>query len=239
SHGDYGEGGFREFKRLIKDPVGTSNMSICISDESRLSRDASVQEIENLLQTMVVRPKSVRVYVLFLTKEDARKLLQAVKKQIHLYDEQRRPVLIASDAWGKESSVVINGETDDIAAGTLTIELISKEPSQFDHYFNSLKPTNPIITNLSNSALSRNPWFNEFWEHRFGCSLKLNETCYEQKLNETNWDSKLQFIVDAVHVFAHALHRYLNCSNQTSTPCKITDINGTKLFDIILNGKFD
>jgi hypothetical protein len=40
----------------------------------------------------------VRVYVLFVTKEDARKLLQAIK----LFNGTHRPVLIASDAWVNE-----------------------------------------------------------------------------------------------------------------------------------------
>ncbi|CAF4860679.1 unnamed protein product, partial [Rotaria socialis] len=73
------------------------------------------------------------------TKEDARKLLQAIK----LFNGTFQPVLIASDAWGKESSVVINGETDEIAIGALTLELVSIQPANFDKYFNSLKPDLP------------------------------------------------------------------------------------------------
>ena len=51
-----------------------------------------------MLQKMFDRIKldiKVNVYVLFLTKEDARKLLQAIK----LFNGTHRPVLIASDAW--------------------------------------------------------------------------------------------------------------------------------------------
>jgi hypothetical protein len=109
SYGDYGEGGFREFRRLLKlssnndDELHSTKKKltrICIADEQRLHRDASVQEIKAILQTMLERIKSdvhVRVYVLFVTKEDARKLLQAIK----LFNGTHRPVLIASDAWVK------------------------------------------------------------------------------------------------------------------------------------------
>jgi len=109
SHGDYGEGGFREFRRLIKISTTTDDelniikrkqTRICIADEQRLHRDASIQDIKSILQTMLDRIKSdvqVRVYVLFVTKEDARKLLQAIK----LFNGTHRPVLIASDAWVK------------------------------------------------------------------------------------------------------------------------------------------
>ena len=107
SHGDYGEGGFREFRRLLKlasthddDPnlLKKKQTRICIADEQRLHRDASILEIKAIFQTMLDRIKSdvqVRVYVLFVTKEDARKLLQAIK----LFNGTQRPVLIASDAW--------------------------------------------------------------------------------------------------------------------------------------------
>ena len=108
SHGDYGEGGFREFKRLIKlstvvnDNDTSTNRKrqqrICIADEQRLKRDASIIEIKGILESMLERLKidvQVRVYVLFVTKEDARKLLQAIK----LFNGTHRPVLIASDAW--------------------------------------------------------------------------------------------------------------------------------------------
>lgn len=107
SHGDYGEGGFREFRRLIKISTTTDDemnstkkkqIRICIADEQRLHRDATIADIKQILQTMLDRLKSdvqVRVYVLFVTKEDARKLLQAIK----LFNGTHRPVLIASDAW--------------------------------------------------------------------------------------------------------------------------------------------
>jgi hypothetical protein len=146
---------------------------------------------------------------------------------------------------GKESSVVINGDTDEIAIGALTLELVSIQPYSFDHYFNALKPD--IIDEYStededvdNPKLisSRNPWFNEFWEHRFSCSLTTSSSCANHQLNETNWDSKLQFIVDATYVFAQALHTYFNCTSSTCYNASLKNINGTKLFQLILEKTF-
>ena len=85
---------------------------------------------------------------------------------------------------------------------------------------------------------SRNPWFNEFWEHRFGCSLSLSPSCAQHQLNESNWDSKLQFIVDATYVFAQALHVYFNCTSSMCFNVSFKNINGTKLFQIILETTF-
>lgn len=83
---------------------------------------------------------------------------------------------------------------------------------------------------------SRNPWFNEFWERRFGCTLANSSTCINYQLNETNWDSKLQFIIDATYVFAHALHDYLNCSTDSCSHTSLIDseVDGKRLFQIIL-----
>jgi hypothetical protein len=85
---------------------------------------------------------------------------------------------------------------------------------------------------------SRNPWFNEFWEQRFGCNLTTSPTCIRYQLNESNWDSKLQFIVDATYVFAHALHEYFNCSLTSCSNVSLTDIDGKFLFQLILEKTF-
>ena len=140
---------------------------------------------------------------------------------------------------GKESSVVINGDTDEIATGALTLELVSMQPTNFDQYFNSLKPDLPDENLFDNNKhSSRNPWFNQFWENRFSCNLRFSSTCREHRLNETNWDSKLQFIVDATYVFAHALHEYLNCSSTFCPNPSRIEIDGKKLFKLILEKNF-
>lgn len=154
--------------------------------------------------------------------------------------------------------MVIQGETDEIAVGALTLELVSIQPFNFDRYFNGLKPemsndkmddsfyhdeNDEDYSQLTEAAneralSSRNPWFNEFWEHRFGCSLSVSPSCAQHQLNESNWDSKLQFIVDATYVFAQALHAYFNCTSSVCFNVSFKNINGTKLFQIILEKTF-
>lgn len=61
------------------------------------------------------------------------------------------------------------------AAGGITIKLQSADVKWFDEYYLKLRPDNNL----------RNPWFPEFWQHRFHCrlkghpqeSLKYNRTC--------------------------------------------------------------
>jgi hypothetical protein len=152
---------------------------------------------------------------------------------------------------------VIANETDEIAIGALTLELVSMQPFHFDRYFNSLKPELSderiddefyetdeedygqfSLFNNERVSSARNPWFNEFWEHRFSCNLTRTPACANRQLNETNWDSKLQFIVDATYVFAQALHIYLNCSSSRCPDVSGKNINGTRLFQLILETSF-
>lgn len=63
---------------------------------------------------------------------------------------------------------------------------------------------------------ARNPWFQEFWESRFNCSLTEGTfTTYggrkcnleTQSLADTeNFDEKVEFVIDAVQAIAYALH---------------------------------
>jgi len=78
----------------------------------------------------------------------------------------------------------------------------------------------------------RNPWFGEYWEEVFGCTLRRNATTYERFGSQVGWkigtgnqslicppglklsttsgyeqESKVQFVVDAVYAFALALSK--------------------------------
>ena len=111
---------------------------------------------------------------------------------------------IASDGWGKQQQVI--ADLEEVAVGAITVELESKRIEDFDEYMFSLHPKSNI----------RNPWFRDYWQKLTGClernnsyerapkgkvfcdkntTLRLN-SAYEQ-------DSKVQFVIDAVHCFRH------------------------------------
>ena len=64
-----------------------------------------------------------------------------------------------SDGWADRPDVVDGIEN--LALGGMSIKLHSPEIADFDDYFKSLSP----LTN------SHNPWFTEFWEEKFNCSV--------------------------------------------------------------------
>ena len=80
---------------------------------------------------------------------------------------------IGSDSWGNK----LPDEFHPMARGMLSVVHQVKASKAFDDYFLSLNP----LTN-------RNPWFIEFWEATFNCSLgaspdlddcEMNTHCYK------------------------------------------------------------
>lgn len=68
-------------------------------------------------------------------------------------------MFLFSDGWADRVDVVDGYE--DVAEGSLSIRIHSPYVSHFDDYYFKLNPFNN----------SRNPWFREFWQFRFNCSL--------------------------------------------------------------------
>ncbi|KPP59995.1 hypothetical protein Z043_122037, partial [Scleropages formosus] len=83
------------------------------------------------------------------------------------------------DGWADRYDVT-DGYVQE-AAGGITIKLQSADVKWFDDYYLRLRPD----TNL------RDPWFPEFWQHRFQCRLKghpqenlqYNRTCTRSDRN--------------------------------------------------------
>lgn len=70
-----------------------------------------------------------------------------------------QPLISFSDGWADRDEVIEGYEVE--ANGGITIKLQSPEVRSFDDYFLKLR----LDTN------TRNPWFPEFWQHRFQCRL--------------------------------------------------------------------
>lgn len=94
-----------------------------------------------------------------------------------------------SDGWADRYDVTDGYQHE--AVGGITIKLQSPDVKWFDDYYLQLRPE----TN------HRNPWFQEFWQHRFQCRLegfpqenpKYNKTCtskwiyYLCCINQWDW----------------------------------------------------
>uniref|UniRef100_A0A8C9KVK9 Metabotropic glutamate receptor 3 n=1 Tax=Panthera tigris altaica TaxID=74533 RepID=A0A8C9KVK9_PANTA len=143
---------------------------------------------------------------------------------------------VASDGWGAQESIVKGSEH--VAYGAITLELASHPVRQFDRYFQSLNPYNN----------HRNPWFRDFWEQKFQCSLqnKRNHRRACDKhlaIDSSNYEqeSKIMFVVNAVYAMAHALHKMQRtlCPNTTKLCDAMKILDGKKLYkDYLLKINF-
>jgi hypothetical protein len=68
--------------------------------------------------------------------------------------------LCCSDGWADRSDVTDGYESQ--ARGSMSIRIHSPNVTDFDDYYFGLNP----YTN------SRNPWFREFWQQRFNCTMR-------------------------------------------------------------------
>lgn len=71
-----------------------------------------------------------------------------------------RDILFYSDGWADRSDVTDGYERQ--ARGSMSVRIHSPNVTDFDDYYFSLNP----YTN------TRNPWFREFWQHRFNCTMR-------------------------------------------------------------------
>lgn len=200
----------------------------------QVGRSNAKKSYEAVIRQLLQKPNA-RVAVLFLRSDDARELLAAAARLNTSF------IWVASDGWGAQESIVKGNEVT--AEGAITLELVANPLPEFNRYFLSL---NPVRNH-------RNPWYKEFWEQRFQCSLGGSsghgETSHmppcDQNLsidkNHFEPESKIMFVVNAVYAMAHALHNMQRslCFNTSKLCDGMKPLDGRKLYrDYILNVSF-
>lgn len=186
SEGIYGERGIREFT------TGAKTANICIAGSFKI--DGDEKQIDNFITEFLKHP-NVRGVILFCTDTDARRLLKGAQRK----KAAGRFIWVASDYWGTRTKPIEGLEK--YAEGAITVSLTEANFSEFKAYFTSLKPEN---------RSKINPWFKEYWELQFNCSLEINKsTCRKDaslKTLDMRIDDKVPFVIDAVYAFAHGLN---------------------------------
>ena len=145
------------------------------------------------------------VVILFAQLSNAEGIFEAVlQKQADDAEFAKRNITwIGSDSWGGR----VPPRYNKIARGSLSTIPQVRSSEDFDEYFLSLHPSRNN---------TRNPWFNEYWEQIFNCSLGGQNSIDRDSCNLDNQiqlrengyhqTSFLPLVIDAVNAFAHALH---------------------------------
>lgn len=218
SKGVYGERGIREFT------TGAKAANVCIAGSFKVEDD---KQINNMFSEFFKHPE-VRGIVLFCTDIDATKILKGAQRR----NAAGRFIWVASDYWGTRKKTIDGLEK--FAEGAISVSLTEANSSSFTDYFTSLKPGNHSMVN---------PWFDEFWESHFHCSLKPNSCSKNSSLKNANMrvDDKVPFVIDAVYAFAHALNRIYKslCPAQEGLcPEMVDNFDRKRLRDVLFNVSF-
>ncbi|XP_073778761.1 metabotropic glutamate receptor 5b isoform X2 [Danio rerio] len=96
----------------------------------------------------------------------------------------------------------------------------------------------------------RNPWFPEFWQHRFHCRLKghaqenhkYNRTCGKRDSLRQQYaqDTKMGFVINAIYSMAHGLHSMQKslCPGVVGLCDAMRPIDGSKLLEFLMKTNF-
>ncbi|XP_035276047.1 metabotropic glutamate receptor 1b isoform X2 [Anguilla anguilla] len=231
TEGNYGESGMEAFKELA------AQEGLCIAHSDKIYSNAGEKHFDRLLRKLRERLPKARVVVCFCEGMTVRGLLMAMRR-LGVAGEF---LLIGSDGWADRDEVVEGYEEE--AVGGITVKLQSAEVTSFNDYFLKLR----LDTN------TRNPWFAEFWQHRFQCRLpghpqentNFRKNCsgdlgYENLEENYVQDSKMGFVINAIYAMAHGLHdmhREL-CPGHEGLCDAMDPVDGRKLLEFLLKTSF-
>ncbi|XP_042315836.1 metabotropic glutamate receptor 5 isoform X2 [Sceloporus undulatus] len=228
TEGNYGESGMEAFKDM------SAKEGICIAHSYKIYSNAGEQSFDKLLEKLRSHLPKARVVACFCEGMTVRGLLMAMRR-LGLAGEF---LLLGSDGWADRYDVTDGYQRE--AVGGITIKLQSPDVKWFDDYYLQLQPE----TN------HRNPWFQEFWQHRFQCRLKgspqenpkFNKTCSSNLTLETQHvqDSKMGFVINAIYSMAYGLHnmQMTLCPGYAGLCDAMKPIDGRKLLDSLMKSNF-
>lgn len=221
SYGNYAERGMETFLNLARE------RGKCVVSSSKLPENAEADQFQGIISEFL-KEENTKGVVLFCNDKDVKQLLTATARA----KAAGKFAWIGSDFWGTRRSPVEDHEQE--AEGAITVSLKSFQIPAFRDYLINLDP-------IEHSLI--NPWFKEFWEEQFHCSLHSNSsTCQNKSLSrDLNIDDKVPFVIDAVYALANALHlMYLQLCPELNGVCPSmkTALIGSKLLQYLRNVSF-
>lgn len=180
-----------------------------------------------IIDKLLSEPSAKTVVVFSSQERQIRNLLQAARDK----GQTRRFQWLGTDSWG---NVLWLKGLEEVALNTITVLPKTVELKAFSDHFYKLRPK----TN------TRNPWFKEFWERHFNCSIEkeTNGECSKLNLTLSNSpvDNRAASAMDAVYVFAHALDaiQKQTCPDANGVCERMRNISGREVLEYIRNVSF-
>ena len=183
----YGQPGIEQFHKLTKDKNICIDLNEAITDKfDSTNYRALARKLINSVSDIVV---------LFASQHHAESILTALRSLQLELKNTKRFLWLASDAWAE----IKDQEYNEITAGRFGFIPLSETIHPFNDYFSKLLPN----TNL------RNPWFKDFYEQVYKCSINCRNVSLTDH-SEYKQFSVVPLVIDAVYSVAHALNDFFN-----------------------------
>ena len=157
----YGTGGIAALRRELQSLNSSSR--VCLATVIPVSDSATSKDFGDIVDRINREwVANSSIVVLFGHLSEAEGIFEAIlqKQAMDSKFVERNITWIGSDSWGDN----VPPRYNKIAQGLLSTIPQVHLSKTFDDYFLSLHPT-------KNNCYTRNPWFNEYWEEIFNCSL--------------------------------------------------------------------
>ena len=148
----YGHDGERDAKNFIS---RLSGIGVCLGERIYLPRQSSAKSYSfNSAVTTIHKDQQIRALILFTINDDSRRIMMALKKNNleHFYR------IIC--AFGCTNYMEVVEDVEDVALGTISLDIHYKRDYEFENYFLSLTP-----------KINNGTQFIKFWEKIFDCKV--------------------------------------------------------------------
>ena len=195
SDDDYGLNGIRKFTSILQTRARNATKRCIAASISIPFPSPERSAFDDAAQMIIGSPlvKNVSAVVLFGHREIAEGMLDALASRNYT----RRLLWLGSDSWGD----ALSGKYPGMIKNLVSISSATSRAAEFENYFKSLHVSN----------YTSNPWFADYWQTVFNCSLNSanasRSACdaANQHLSSLTYDSYIPLTIDAVNAFAYSI----------------------------------
>lgn len=194
SPGAYGEDGANEFMKVAEMEKVCVSQNITFKDNGTVT----VQSATEVVNLLLNRPNST-VVVTFLETDYINQFLRSI---VHNKKANNKFRFVGSQAWGKNTAVYKGAESQ--IQNTIAFNVDTGNVPGFNEYLASKSPNTYI----------RNPWFSNFFQEIYQCTLPGSSLPYQKPCTEIdrsvvndNYEQEayVMYVVEAVYTAAIGL----------------------------------
>ena len=209
---NYGEQGAQIFKEKAEENKICVAQTVAFPDKSVVTTESANDVVLALLEKPIAN-----TVVVFADASFINEMLQAIRRNPEAINKFK---FIGSDAWANNKEAT--DTVEDLAVGSVTFDLDTKDLRDFDTYLSSKTPGN----------YPENPWFSEYYEEIHNCYLTIPDKRYPRRCHATSedittssrykQDTAIIHVINAVYSAAIGIDMALKevCGEYYTTVCE-------------------